>query len=138
MYMQQTARDGTLPQVNIVLLGARGVGKSTFIQNSFDLRQLPSEVITSQKMSLDGIVYVVRLIEMRFREVMLDETKIKWPKNLKELGVPSIDGVLALCDVTDQEGFTDTKELLRTCSPRHFILGHAQRCCTMQGTAWGT
>jgi len=115
MHMQQKTRDGTLPQVNIALLGARGVGKSTFIQNSFDLRQLPSEVITSKKMSLDGVVYLVRLVEMRFHEVVLDEAKIKWPKYLQDLEVPSIDGVLALCDVTDLESLTDTKELLRTC-----------------------
>jgi hypothetical protein len=58
--MAQSNLDDGIPQVTLVVLGAQGVGKSTFIQNSFDLRSPSPSAFAVQKMSLDDVVYLVR------------------------------------------------------------------------------
>ena len=112
--MVQTTRDDGLPQVTLAVLGALGVGKSTFVQNSFDLRSQPESAFSAKRMSLDDIIYTVRLVEMSLDDIdFIDHDHIKWPRSLDGLDVPHIDGVLALYDVTNQESFEQIPEILR-------------------------
>src|SRR5277367_2963085 len=101
--MAQSNLDDGIPQVTLVVLGAQGVGKSTFIQNSFDLRSPSPSAFAVKKMSLDDVVYLVRLVEISLDDVVLSESKgtIKWPKSLKGVDIPPVDGVLVLYDVTN-------------------------------------
>ncbi len=112
--MAQTNRDDGLPQVTLAVLGAPGVGKSTFVQNSFDLRLQPESAFSVKRMSLDDVVYTVRLVEMSLDDIdRIDHDRIKWPRSLDGLEVPHVDGVLALYDVTHQESFDQIPEILR-------------------------
>jgi hypothetical protein len=116
--MAQSNLDDGIPQVTLVVLGAQGVGKSTFIQNSFDLRSPSPSAFTVQKMSLDDVVYLVRLVEMSLDAIVITESnRINWPKSLKGIDVPPVDGVLALYDVTNQQSISGIPDLLRWSPP---------------------
>ena len=121
--MAQTNRDDGLPQVTLAVLGAQGVGKSTFVQNSFDLRTQPESAFTIKKMSLDDVVYTVRLVEMSLDDVsIIDRDRIKWPKSLDGQEIPHIDGVLTLYDVTHHESFDEIPEILRRFSSQLILV----------------
>ncbi|PGH19839.1 hypothetical protein AJ80_03756 [Polytolypa hystricis UAMH7299] len=90
-----------LPQVNLAVLGVEGVGKSTFVKCALDLKQLPVSLSSVKKMSLDGKIYIVRLLEISLHKITFDETgRIVWPKFPGEHELP-IDGVLTLFNSTD-------------------------------------
>jgi|SRR2546423_1598706 len=112
--MAQVNPDDGMPQVTIVILGAQGVGKSTFIQNSFDLRSPSTSAFVVKKMSLDDVVYLVRLVEITLDDIVLTNgNQIRWPKTLKGVELPPVDGVCALYDVTNQDSITGIPDLLR-------------------------
>jgi len=116
--MTQSNLDDGIPQVTLVVLGAQGVGKSTFIQNSFDLRSPSPSAFVVQKMSLDDVVYLVRLVEMPLDAIVITESnEINWPKSLKGIEVPPVDGVLALYDVTNQQSINGIPDVLRWSPP---------------------
>lgn len=69
-------------------------------------------------MSLDDVVYLVRLVEMSLDAIVITESnRINWPKSLKGIEVPPIDGVLALYDVTNQQSISGIPDLLRWSPP---------------------
>ncbi|KLJ10117.1 hypothetical protein EMPG_14502 [Blastomyces silverae] len=91
-----------LPQVNLAIVGAQGVGKSTFVQRALDLKQPPISRSSVKKMSLDGTIYLVRLLEIASHKLSFDENgRIVWPKFIGEQELPIIDGVLVLFDSYD-------------------------------------
>ena len=72
-------------------------------------------------MSLDDVVYLVRLVEMSLDAIVITESnRINWPKSLKGIEVPPVDGVLALYDVTNQQSISGIPDLLRW-SPSLFL-----------------
>ena len=65
-------------------------------------------------MSLDGIVYMVRLLEMSLDAIsIIDKRKITWPKTIGANEMPEVDGVLVLYDVMNQESIAEVPEILR-------------------------
>ncbi|TLD36712.1 ras GEF [Venturia nashicola] len=91
-------------EINIVVLGSPFVGKSAFIQKAFNLQAPPTTATSSRKMSIDGSVYVVRLIELSFNELALDdEDRICWPDLVNGASMPYIDGAFTLYDVMNKE-----------------------------------
>lgn len=114
--MMQLAKYGDLSQVNLVVLGAQGVGKSTFVQKALDLRQQPVSHYSSKKMSLDGVIYLVRLLEISMEEILIsDRREVQWPQNVSDRSMPSVDGVLVLYDVTNPESIQGVAEILSKC-----------------------
>lgn len=102
-----------MQEINIAVLGSPRVGKSTFVQRAFDLRAPPHTPFTSRKMSIDGNVYVVRLIELTYDDLDLDDEKrICWPDVLDSLPVPTIDGAFTLYDVMNKESLVQVPETL--------------------------
>lgn len=64
-------------------------------------------------MSLDGSVYIVRLLEVDLKKVQFDHEKnILWPGLGKDYTPPTIDGVLVLHDATQPDKFAETRELI--------------------------
>lgn len=64
-------------------------------------------------MSLDGVIYVVRLFEVQIEDIkIIENRKITWPKLLDEQKVHSVDGILVLYDVTNGKSVTEIPELL--------------------------
>jgi hypothetical protein len=105
------------------VLGSRRVGKSSFIQKALDLRQNPPTTGSSKKMALDGVVYVVRLLEVLIDDITIDESKkITWPKLFDEENGPTIDGALILYDVTNGESVIEVPNVLCESGSIHAFL----------------
>ena len=102
-----------LQEINVAVLGAPRVGKSTFIQKAFDLTQSPLLSFTRRKMSLDGTIYVVRLIELGYNDLDLDDDQcVCWPDTIDGQPVPTIDGAFTLYDVTNRDSLIQMPETL--------------------------
>ena len=102
-----------IQQINLAVLGAQGVGKSTFIQHALDIRKPTNGPVSSSKVALSGVTYRVQLLELDLNDIDYTARQIKWPKYINSQLVPPIDGVLCLYDITDQESIAEIPELLR-------------------------
>lgn len=101
------------PEVTIAVVGEDNAGKTSFIKCALDMKVTPSSLSTKKKMSLDGSVYMVRLLEVDLRQVFVDENNvIVWPQLEKDSAPPMIDGVLLLHDATRSASFDDSRELI--------------------------
>lgn len=70
-------------------------------------------------MSIDGNVYVVRLIELSFSELDLDnESRICWPDTVNAQPMPYIDGAFTLYDVMNKESLVQVPETLSKLATR--------------------
>ena len=103
-----------MQEVNIAVVGARGIGKSTFIQNAFGLSGKPEERSVQRPMVLERIVYHCRLIEVQLDDLDVDDDgqKICWPENVGESFLPRIDGMFLLYNAQNQESM-ECEDLLR-------------------------
>ncbi|OJK00966.1 hypothetical protein ASPACDRAFT_77815 [Aspergillus aculeatus ATCC 16872] len=100
------------PHVSIAVVGPDHVGKSTFIESALDMKHSLSSRATTKKMSLDGTVYLVRLLEIDTLEISIGSNgEIQWPR-LGGDSPPSVDGVLVLHDVTQPGSLSNIKGLL--------------------------
>ncbi|KAK8217181.1 hypothetical protein M8818_001433 [Zalaria obscura] len=98
-------------EINIVVLGAPGVGKSTFIQLALDLPTPAS--LGARKIPLNGSSCLVRLLELPFDEVDIDEDDIiSWPDRIEQRKMPRVDGAMTLYDVSDRKSFEQVPEVL--------------------------
>lgn len=102
-----------IQQIYIAVLGAKGVGKSTFIQHALDLRKPTNGPVSSSKVALAGVTYRFQLLELDLEDIDYSARQIKWPKYINSESVPPVDGVLCLYDITDQESIAEIPELLR-------------------------
>lgn len=102
--------------MTIAIVGEDNAGKTSFIQCALDMKHPPSSYSTKKKMSLDGSVYLVRLLEIDLRKVKYDQSRrILWPRIGKDAVAPRIDGVLLLHDGTEAANFETTSDLVGTC-----------------------
>lgn len=77
------------------------------------MKNTPSSFSTKKKMSLDGSVYMVRLLEIDLQQVTFSQDKrIVWPQLEKDTAAPVVDGVLLLHDATHPDNFSEAKELI--------------------------
>lgn len=102
-----------LPEINIAVIGAEGVGKSTFVQRALDLPHPPPTQAAERKIPIDGSVYLVRLLELPIDDVAIDEDDVvDWPDTIDNKLMPKVDGAIALYDVRDKGSFGDIPEVL--------------------------
>ena len=101
-----------LPHVTIAVVGGDQAGKTTFITSALDMRHPATSRTTTKKMSLDGSVYLVRLLEIGSKEIICDPKGPIWPRFGNDPSPPSIDGVLVLHDTTQPATFTEIVNLL--------------------------
>jgi hypothetical protein len=110
--LQEPSKPG-LPEVTIAVVGQDNAGKSSFIKCALDMKNTPSSFLTKKKMSLDGSVYMVRLLEIDLQKVTLSQDQsIVWPRLEKDAAPPVVDGVLLLHDATQPDNFDEAKELI--------------------------
>ncbi|KAK1149535.1 hypothetical protein N8T08_005084 [Aspergillus melleus] len=102
------------PHVTIAVVGRDHVGKTTFIQSALDMKHPLSSRATTKKMSLDGTVYLVRLLEVDVKEVSVSNNgTVSWPRLGNEsASTPTIDGALVIHDVTQPASLPDLTGLL--------------------------
>lgn len=103
-------------QMNLVLVGAPNVGKSTFMQHTLDLPYLPSSFSATKKMSLDDTIYLVRLIELDVDDIAISANNdLIFPRALPDgRYLPDrIHGALAVFDSSDLTTLTKYPHLFR-------------------------
>ncbi|MCJ1246294.1 hypothetical protein MMC30_003500 [Trapelia coarctata] len=100
------------PEIHFAVLGAEGSGKSTFVRCALDLKKPATSPVSSKKMSLEGDVFLISLIEVPMEEIEVVGDQIYWPDMLEDVEMPQIDGVLVVCDVTERRSVKDIPKLL--------------------------
>ncbi len=107
---------GEIQEVVLVVIGAPAAGKSTFVHCALDLKRASTSPISSKKVSLEGRISIVRLLEIGIEDVEITEDEnLCWPRKVGDQIMPGIDGVLALYDVMDQASITPLPKLLSEC-----------------------
>jgi|SRR5450432_1507343 GTPase SAR1 family protein len=102
-----------MENINIAVIGAAGVGKSTLIQRALGLRTLPTSVASSLRMSVDSVIYTVSLIELDLESFDFNPDRlVRWPKQINGQIVPRMDGALILYDVMNRESIADLPQTL--------------------------
>ncbi|KAI7109336.1 ras GEF, partial [Hortaea werneckii] len=102
-----------LTEINIAVIGAEGVGKSTFVQRALDLPHLPKSPAAERKLPVDDGEYLVRLLELPIDDVYVDDDDtVGWPDTIGDKMLPRIDGAITLYDVQDKDSFADIPEVL--------------------------
>lgn len=106
----------TMQDINIVVVGAQGAGKSTFTRRALNLQNATS-AISSRKMAVDGYAYVVRLLELACNDIEIGEGNcVNWPEMIDDIAMPRIDGVVTIYDVTSQASLAQVPEILNALS----------------------
>ncbi|EAQ86607.1 hypothetical protein CHGG_07860 [Chaetomium globosum CBS 148.51] len=99
--------------INIAIIGAVGVGKSTFIQH---LRRTPrpsASNITALRHELDGTSYLVTLVELDLEGIELDPNQpVHWPKQIGGHSVPRMDGALILYDAVNEGSMREVPPIM--------------------------
>lgn len=89
------------------------MGKSTFVHCALDLKKATPSRVSSKKVSLEGRISIVKLLEIGLEDVEITaEQKVRWPEKVRDQNWPDIDGVLALYDVMDQTSIAPMPNLL--------------------------
>ena len=100
-------------EVNLAVLGDPGVGKSTFIQCALDLKRPAKSHAVAKKMSLDGVVYLVRLLELQLDAIhVTTDHQLQWPTLVGDQSISRIDGALTLYDVMNKESLARIPNLI--------------------------
>ncbi|KGO74832.1 Guanine-nucleotide dissociation stimulator CDC25 [Penicillium italicum] len=110
--LQESTKIG-FPEVTIAVAGEENAGKSSFVKCALDLKNPPASPVNKKKMSLNGSVYIVHLMEVDLTQVQFDQDKkIIWPRTGRDKPAPVIDGVLVLHDATKPDRLSLTTNLI--------------------------
>ncbi|KAK4985856.1 hypothetical protein LTR66_008054 [Elasticomyces elasticus] len=116
-FRAQTSSTQPVAEINIAVVGARGVGKSTFVLRALDLPMPVSCAVAARQIPINGSTYLVRLLEVPFDNVELqDDDTIKWPDTIDDLVMPRIDGTVTMYDVNNKESLALIPEMLNAIS----------------------
>ncbi|TIC97861.1 Ras guanine nucleotide exchange factor A [Colletotrichum higginsianum] len=108
----QPPTSAIMESLNIAVIGASGVGKSSFVQRVLGLSRPPITNASSVRMIVDNVTYGVTLLELDLEYFELNPLQpIQWPKQINGHIVPRVDGALILYDVMKKESM---KELPQT------------------------
>lgn len=104
--------NNTLQELRFLVTGSQSCGKTSFIEKALDLKRPVISRSTCKKMSLDGQVFLINLIEVPIEDISIINGNIKWPGRVGNIQVTQVDGVLALYDVTRKESLSRIPPLL--------------------------
>ncbi|KAI8251934.1 Ras guanine nucleotide exchange factor A [Colletotrichum sp. SAR 10_98] len=97
-----------MESLNIAVIGASGVGKSSFVQRVLGLSRPPITNASSVRMVVDNVTYGVTLIELDLEYFELNPLQpIQWPKQINGHIVPRVDGALIIYDVMNKESMKE-------------------------------
>jgi GTPase SAR1 family protein len=101
--------------INIAIIGATGVGKSSFVQRVLGRQQPPDSNATPLRMVIDNQTYAVMMLELDLEYFdMTPAQPIQWPKQVNGHIVPRVDGALILYDVTNKDTILELPNTLGT------------------------
>lgn len=100
-----------------MVLGADGVGKSTFVEKALDVPYPVASRAAERKISVKGSDYIVRLLEVSIDDVDWDDDDetVVWPEAIDDKTMPRIDGALVLYDIVDASSLEKVPQMLSKC-----------------------
>lgn len=102
-----------MQEFTLAVLGSAGSGKSTLVQYALDLEKLPVSPKSVKKISLEGTVSILRLIELRLEDLEIDDDfSIRFSLEADNQNQPRIDGALMMCDVTSSSSISCVPSVL--------------------------
>ena len=128
-------KEAHLQELNIAVLGSARTGKSTFIRSALDLKVDAGSLISTKKVSLEGRISIVRLVEMDMNLIRDQGGTLAWPAIIDETPLSEIEGVLLLFDVTDSRTFEAVDEAfgrspcMRTLAAQNCIINDHRSLC---------
>ncbi|KAL8990892.1 MAG: hypothetical protein Q9169_008003, partial [Polycauliona sp. 2 TL-2023] len=106
-----------MPQIALAVVGTPGSGKSTFIQHALDLKKTPTSTVSSKKVSLEGVVSLLRIHEFNIEAVDTGhEGTLQWPQPGGEEIACRIDGTVIIYSISDASSTKMIPSFLRTCA----------------------
>ncbi|KAL7799717.1 ras guanine nucleotide exchange factor domain-containing protein [Trichoderma ceciliae] len=98
---------------NVAIIGAIGVGKSSFVQRILGLSRPPISTASSVRIVLDSASYMITLLELDLDSFELNTPHpIQWPKQINGHIVPRVDAALVLYDVTNKDSIRELPQTL--------------------------
>jgi GTPase SAR1 family protein len=92
----------------IAVIGATGVGKSSFVQRVLGLPRPPFTNATSVRLAIDNTSHMITLLELDLEYFELNPNQpVQWPKQINGHIVPRVDAALVLYDVMNQGSIRD-------------------------------
>jgi energy-coupling factor transporter ATP-binding protein EcfA2 len=105
-----------MESINIAVIGAEGVGKSTFIRHLCRTHIPSAPNITKMRHELDGAPYLVTLVELDLEGIELDPNQpVHWPKQIGGHRLPCMDGALILYDAMNEETMREVPPIMGEC-----------------------
>lgn len=91
--------------INIAIIGANGVGKSSFMQRALKLSAPPNQaIVTFNWTESDGTQHTVNTFEVDLDAFDLEMNEpIRWPRQANGQMAPRVDGTMVLYDVTSKD-----------------------------------
>ena len=100
---------------NIAIIGATGVGKSSFIQRVLGLARPPISNASSVRMVVENVTHMIALLELDLEHFELNpELPIQWPKQINGHIVPRVDAALMLYDVMNEASIRELPQTAGT------------------------
>lgn len=97
-------------------MGEHQAGKTTFVQCALDLQRPMSAPSATKKVSLEGVISVLRLIEVPLGDLRISaEQDLSWPETVGGQTTPPVDGALVLYDVMNRDSLTRIPTILSGC-----------------------
>lgn len=121
IYHLQAKDSESLPIINVLIIGARGCGKSSFIRNSLDRESFLPESGSglSARVKLTDQYFSVKFIELEIDDVdFSSERRIIWPPHANGTTFPALDAVFCLYDASDKDSVADVPTALSKWDPR--------------------
>ncbi len=111
------------------MVGTPGSGKSTFIQHALELKKLPTAAVSSKKVSLEGVVSMLRIHEFNICDVNIAvEGTLQWPHMDGEDVASHIDGTMVIYSISDASSTEMIPSFLRKSNaPSGRCVHHSQR-----------
>ncbi|KAJ5206819.1 Guanine-nucleotide dissociation stimulator CDC25 [Penicillium cf. griseofulvum] len=120
-HQEKESSKGGFPEVTIAVVGEENAGKTSFVKCALDMKNPPSSTMNKKKMSLNGSVYIVHLMEVDLTQIQLDQDKkIIWPRAGRDQTPPVIDAVLVLHDATKPDRLSLTTDLIYSLAASDF------------------
>jgi len=102
-----------MDHLNIAIIGATGVGKSSFVQRLLGQTRPPATNASHVRVPVDGALFNVTLLELDLEYFDMNPSlPIQWPRQINGHPVPRVDGALILYDVMNRESIVELPETL--------------------------
>ena len=99
-------------ELRFLVTGSKSCGKTTFIQKALGTKQPMTSPNQAKKMSLDGQIFMINLTEVPIEDIGFVKGSVKWPSKVGDIDIKTVDGVLALYDITKKESLARIPILL--------------------------